>query len=271
MEQLAVTTPAVPRSSGRLERSLDIYDMEAGTRAARATPERSDVRSSSPDGTQDIGCRPRSHRLGLALAHQGDGAQMRPHFCKCGCPRRQYPELVFACSQAQQWWWMKQHYPAIFERMKAQGKKGQVVPVGGMWVEPIPMSRAQSPWSASSCSGSGSSSPNWAWRPTRSGFPDCFGYSAAFPQLILLSGSHWFLTQKLSWNDTNKFPHHTFLVGGHRRQPGVHPFSSRRHATTPSSCPLSWRTRRTIMPRRFRQPFASALWLRRRGRGRPGR
>ena len=44
--------------------------------------------------------------------------------------------------------------------------------------------------------------------------PDCFGYSAAFPQLILLSGSRWFLTQKLSWNDTNKFPHHTFWWEG---------------------------------------------------------
>ena len=44
--------------------------------------------------------------------------------------------------------------------------------------------------------------------------PDCFGYSAALPQLILLSGSRWFLTQKLSWNDTNKFPHHTFWWEG---------------------------------------------------------
>ena len=30
----------------------------------------------------------------------------------------QFPELVFACSQAQQWWWMKEQYPAVFERMK---------------------------------------------------------------------------------------------------------------------------------------------------------
>ena len=44
--------------------------------------------------------------------------------------------------------------------------------------------------------------------------PDCFGYSAALPQLILLSGSRWFLTQKISWNDTNKFPHHTFWWEG---------------------------------------------------------
>ena len=45
-------------------------------------------------------------------------------------------------------------------------------------------------------------------------FPDCFGYSAALPQLILLSGSRLFLTQKLSWNETNKFPHHTFWWEG---------------------------------------------------------
>ena len=44
--------------------------------------------------------------------------------------------------------------------------------------------------------------------------PDCFGYSAALPQLVLLSGSRWFLTQKISWNDTNKFPHHTFWWEG---------------------------------------------------------
>ncbi len=47
----------------------------------------------------------------------------------------QYPELVFACSQAQQWWWMKQSYPEIYERLKGKVSEGQVVPVGGMWVE----------------------------------------------------------------------------------------------------------------------------------------
>ncbi len=44
--------------------------------------------------------------------------------------------------------------------------------------------------------------------------PDSFGYTAALPQLIALSGSQWFLTQKISWNKTNRFPHHSFRWEG---------------------------------------------------------
>ena len=44
--------------------------------------------------------------------------------------------------------------------------------------------------------------------------PDSFGYSGAWPQIAKLAGAQWFLTQKLSWNDTNIFPHHTFWWEG---------------------------------------------------------
>jgi alpha-mannosidase len=44
--------------------------------------------------------------------------------------------------------------------------------------------------------------------------PDSFGYSAAFPQLARLAGARWFLTQKLSWNQVNRLPHHTFWWEG---------------------------------------------------------
>ena len=40
--------------------------------------------------------------------------------------------------------------------------------------------------------------------------PDSFGYSAALPQIAAAAGRRWLLTQKISWNDTNRFPHHTF-------------------------------------------------------------
>src|SRR5690606_14298260 len=44
--------------------------------------------------------------------------------------------------------------------------------------------------------------------------PDVFGYSAALPQILRKAGVDRFLTQKISWNDTNRFPHHTFLWEG---------------------------------------------------------
>jgi alpha-mannosidase len=44
--------------------------------------------------------------------------------------------------------------------------------------------------------------------------PDSFGYNAAYPQIAKLAGNEWFLTQKISWNQTNRFPHHTFWWEG---------------------------------------------------------
>ncbi len=44
--------------------------------------------------------------------------------------------------------------------------------------------------------------------------PDSFGYTAALPQIVRLAGCRWFLTQKISWNTTNVFPHHTFWWEG---------------------------------------------------------
>ena len=43
--------------------------------------------------------------------------------------------------------------------------------------------------------------------------PDSFGYSGAWPQIARRAGFEWFLTQKISWNDTTKFPHHSFEWG----------------------------------------------------------
>jgi alpha-mannosidase len=44
--------------------------------------------------------------------------------------------------------------------------------------------------------------------------PDVFGYPGSLPQLIAEAGCDYFLTQKLSWNDTNKPEHHTFIWEG---------------------------------------------------------
>jgi alpha-mannosidase len=44
--------------------------------------------------------------------------------------------------------------------------------------------------------------------------PDSFGYSPALPQLVRRAGFDWFFTQKISWNQVNTFPHHTFLWEG---------------------------------------------------------
>ena len=44
--------------------------------------------------------------------------------------------------------------------------------------------------------------------------PDTFGYAAQLPQIIHESDLKYFFTQKLSWNNINKFPHTTFMWKG---------------------------------------------------------
>ena len=44
--------------------------------------------------------------------------------------------------------------------------------------------------------------------------PDTFGYAAQLPQIMHLADCHYFFTQKLSWNNINKFPNTTFLWTG---------------------------------------------------------
>ena len=125
-----------------------------------------------------------------------------------------YPEFIFACSQAQQYAWVKEHQPEVFQRIQAAVKAGQWQPVGGMWVEAdgnLPGGEALARQLVHGkrffldefgvdCQG--------VW------LPDSFGYTAAYPQLARLAGMEWFLTQKISWNQTNKFPHHTFWWEG---------------------------------------------------------
>lgn len=40
--------------------------------------------------------------------------------------------------------------------------------------------------------------------------PDTFGYSSQLPQIVKHTAGEYFFTQKLSWNNINKFPHTTF-------------------------------------------------------------
>jgi alpha-mannosidase len=44
--------------------------------------------------------------------------------------------------------------------------------------------------------------------------PDGFGFPAGLPQILAEAGMGWFVSQKLSWNEVNPFPHHTFWWQG---------------------------------------------------------
>lgn len=124
------------------------------------------------------------------------------------------PGFVFAMSQAQQLAWLRDHHPAVFERVKVKVESGQFVPVGGMWVESDTNMPGGEALARQFTYGKRFFAREFGVDTREVWLPDTFGYSAALPQIVHLSDSDWFLTQKISWSRTNKFPHHTFWWEG---------------------------------------------------------
>ncbi|MET9666439.1 glycoside hydrolase family 38 C-terminal domain-containing protein [Streptomyces sp. NPDC006475] len=126
----------------------------------------------------------------------------------------EYEEFVFACSQAQQYAWVRENYPRVWERIKKAVADGQWAPVGGMWVESDGNLPGGEAIARQLVHGKRFFMEHFGIETKGVWLPDSFGYNAAYPQLAKLAGNEWFLTQKLSWNQTNKLPHHTFWWEG---------------------------------------------------------
>ncbi|MFD6227684.1 alpha-mannosidase [Streptomyces sp. NPDC060232] len=126
----------------------------------------------------------------------------------------EHPEFVFAMSQAQQLDWIKTHRPELFERVKKKVADGQFVPVGGMWVESDTNMVGGEAMARQFLYGKKFFLDEFGIDTHNVWLPDSFGYTAAMPQIVRLSGSRWFLTQKICWSQVNKFPHHTFWWEG---------------------------------------------------------
>ncbi|UQA92413.1 alpha-mannosidase [Streptomyces halobius] len=126
----------------------------------------------------------------------------------------EYPELVFVCSQAQQYAWVKEHQPRIWARIKEAVRRGNWAPVGSMWVESDANMPGGEALARQLLHGKRFFLEELGVETEEIWLPDSFGYTAAFPQLARLAGAKWFLTQKLSWNQTDRMPHHTFWWEG---------------------------------------------------------
>ncbi len=124
------------------------------------------------------------------------------------------PSFSFVASSAQQYAWVQQHYPELFERLKAQVAAGRFVPVGGMWVESDTNLPGGEAMARQFVAGKRYFIEQLGVEPREVWLPDSFGYSASLPQIVAAAGSQWFLTQKISWNETNRMPHHTFWWEG---------------------------------------------------------
>lgn len=120
------------------------------------------------------------------------------------------PGFVFSCSSAQQLAWIKELYPELFGRIREKVTTGQFVPVGGMWVEADTNMPGGEAMARQFLEGKSFFLAEFGVECEEAWLPDTFGYSAAMPQIVKAAGSKWFLTQKISWNQVNRMPHHSF-------------------------------------------------------------
>lgn len=190
--------------------------------------------------------------------------------------------MTFACSQAQQYAWVKEHQPHIWERIKEAVQEGNWAPVGSMWVESDANMPGGEALARQLVHGKRFFLEELGVETEEIWLPDSFGYTAAFPQLARLAGAKWFLTQKLSWNQTDKMPHHTFWwegIDGTRvftHFPPVDTYNSRFHArelahaarnfaekgrATRSLVPFGWGTAAADRPARcWSRPAGCGPW-----------
>lgn len=121
-----------------------------------------------------------------------------------------YPELRFVASQAQQFKWLQQIYPPLYDRVKSKIKKGTFQFIGGSWVEHDTNMPSGESLVRQFLYGQRFFESRFGERCKTFWLPDTFGYSSQLPQLCRLAGMSRFFTQKLSWNNINTFPHTTF-------------------------------------------------------------
>ncbi|KAG3262325.1 mannosidase alpha class 2C member 1, transcript variant X3 [Ictidomys tridecemlineatus] len=123
-------------------------------------------------------------------------------------------ELLLGIAKAQQLEWVKNRYPGLYAQLQEFACRGQFVPVGGTWVEMdgnLPSGEAMV---RQFLQGQNFFLQEFGKMCSEFWLPDTFGYSAQLPQIMRGCGITRFLTQKLSWNLVNSFPHHSFFWEG---------------------------------------------------------
>lgn len=125
-----------------------------------------------------------------------------------------YPEFRFIQSQPVLYRMIEENYPELLGKIVKRVKEGRWEPNGGMWVE-------------ADCNISGGESlvrqflegikavkKYFGYVPDTLWLPDVFGYSSALPQILNKCNIKNFITSKINWNDTNRFPYDTFWWQG---------------------------------------------------------
>lgn len=121
-----------------------------------------------------------------------------------------FPEYKFTLSQAPVYIWLKEQYPDLYRRMCQRIRERRLEVVGALYVECDTNLPGAESLVRQLLYGKRFFQQEFGLDMQVGFLPDVFGYSAALPQLFVKAGVPYFTTNKLSMNDTNRFPRYTF-------------------------------------------------------------
>ena len=127
---------------------------------------------------------------------------------------RRYDDYIFGASQAQQFVWLKELYPILFEEVKERVKEKRIEVQGGMWVEPDTNITGGESLVRQILYGKKFFKEEFDVDCRTCHLPDAFGFTGSLPQILKKSGIDYFLTTKLSWCEHYEYPHNSFIWEG---------------------------------------------------------
>ena len=126
----------------------------------------------------------------------------------------QYPEYLFMSSQPQLYAYVKENDPELYAKIKEKIAEGRWEAEGSMWLEADTNLTSGESLIRQIMYGKRFMKEEFGVENKILWLPDVFGYSAALPQILKKCGVDSFFTIKINWNESNKFPHDTFMWRG---------------------------------------------------------
>ena len=126
----------------------------------------------------------------------------------------EYPNYKFMSSQPVLYYFLKQRYPELFEKIKQRVREGRWEVEGGMWLEADCNLTSGESLVRQFIHGKRFFQEEFGKDNRLLWLPDVFGYSGALPQIMKKAGIDYFMTTKLSWNQIDKVPNDTFIWRG---------------------------------------------------------
>jgi alpha-mannosidase len=121
-----------------------------------------------------------------------------------------FPELIFCHSSPILYEWIEKHRPDLFSQIQDNIQKGIWEIAAGLWVEPeLNIINGES-IVRQVLYGQRYVLEKMGQLSTVAWLPDTFGFCWQLPQIFQQGGIDYFITQKLRWNDTTKFPYGLF-------------------------------------------------------------